>query len=335
MLENYVLADRFLIAMQTDCESATKYLWEKADEFARLTIRFVPQVTEGEPALRFVYQDTTPMEVNFDSKKREMRLCCPWRQIDESTILPMMFRLMVEWLRQNEREIKLHASAVERGGTVALFLAPSEGGKTTTALAMCQQHRCLLRSNDAAVVHFSGETPLLLRGDTVFKVRHNGLEAYSKQLFVQKVSQNDTSNTPWYSKLRLSSDEMGIATTDNATPVRLVFFIRLDPLVEGLRITEYSGLAEERRQLWFKPNMMILQNISGTIRGVDLIPIGNEGTLLPLELPSLDTKEFSDYRKDFVNRLFSYCRVFQLRGQLAPITEFIDQALVQVEKEVM
>lgn len=332
-MEEYVRADGFLICVQTNCVPAMTYLREKEREFARLTIHFAPEALDRNPELTFSYEDGLPMEVSFVPEARVLTLRCPWKQISESTILPMMFRLMVEWLRQKKGEIKFHASAVERGGVAALFLAPSEGGKTTTALGMCRQYRCFLRANDAAVVKLAGNIPLLIRGDTEFKVRYNGLEAYSPQLFSQKVGKDQSVELPWYSKLHLSPEDMGINVSTRAVPLQLIFFVRLDPLVDGVQMTEYPADLKARREQWFKPNMMVLQNIAGTIRGVDLIPIGNDGTLLPLVLPSMDTQEFSRHRTMLVNTLFSTCRAFQLRGQLEPMLARIDELLSQEEQQ--
>ena len=73
--------------------------------------------------------------------------------------------------------------------------------------------------------------------------------------------------------------------------------------------------------------MQIIQNIGGTIRGSDLIPIGNNGTILPIEIPSIDTNELCIKRIEFVNQLFEECEVYQLRGQLEDITEFINKTI--------
>ena len=328
MIEKYVQADRFLICVHTNCVSAITFLEEKIDEFSRLTISF--SVAEsGEQAIRFRYEDREEIDVSFRQKARELLFRCPWGRISESTILPMMFRLMVEWLRQRDGEIKLHASGVERDGIVALFLAPSEGGKTSTAMAMCQRYGCLLRANDASVVKLVEGKPVFMRGDAAFRVRYNGLEAYSPQMFAQKTENRRTAEPPWYNKLSLLPEDVGVVTSTGNTPVRFLFFVRLDSMIEGVKVTEYPSDAEARRKFWFKPIMMVLQNITGTIRGSDLIPVDNSGILLPLVLPSLDTPKWSRQRVSFVNTIFSSCRVFQLRGQLEPMAKLIHQLMAQ------
>lgn len=73
--------------------------------------------------------------------------------------------------------------------------------------------------------------------------------------------------------------------------------------------------------------MQIFQNISGTIRGTDLIPIGNDGKIIPLNLPSLDNEELAIKRIEFINNLFEECDVYQLRGQLEDMTMIINDIM--------
>lgn len=321
-----VQADSFIVSFQTNCEHAISYITHNLHEFSRLTITFgIAESTAVPNAVFSYYAEGTP-KLTFIPERIEFVLHCPWENISESTILPMVFRLIVELLRQSNKEIKLHASAVERDGMTALFVAPSEGGKTTTALAMCQQHSCLLRANDAAVVKFVDNIPYFLRGDTSFGFRHNGLAAYSEALYTDVVNTKGSS-LPWYDKTRLSAQELGLMSGVNPLPVKAVFFVKLDSMVSGCTITKYHSLQSEDNHIWFKPKMMVFQNIAGTLRGVDLIPIGNDGKVLPLVMPSLDKDELCHHRIAFVNGLFEKCEVYQLRGQLDAITEVIDKVM--------
>lgn len=167
----------------------------------------------------------------------------------------------------------------------------------------------------------------MLRGDTVFKVRFNGLEAYSKEIFNEKVDNSKQSNTPWFDKMKINPHDMGVYSNESELPVKYLFFIKLDTMVSGCSIKKYNDNTFERKEHWFKPKMQIIQNIGGTIRGSDLIPIGNNGTILPIEIPSIDTNELCIKRIEFVNQLFEECEVYQLRGQLEDITEFINKTI--------
>lgn len=321
-----VKADGFIVSFRSDCEQAISYITDNIHEFSRLTITFRVLESCCEPHAVFSYYDADRTELSYIPEKSEYVLTCLWKQISQSTILPMVFRLIVELLRQNRQEIKLHASAVERNGKTALFVAPSEGGKTTTALAMCQQYGCLLRANDASVVKYFNDVPYFLRGDTSFGFRSNGLVAYSEELYKEIAASKDAT-LPWYDKIRLSAQELGVMSGVEALPVKAVFFVKLDSLVSGCTITKYHRCEPEENHIWFKPKMMILQNIAGTLRGVDLIPIGNDGSVLPLAIPSLDNDELCGYRIAFVNQLFEKCEVYQLRGQLDAMVEAIDRIM--------
>ena len=326
MNQIFVKADCFIVSFQSDCEQAISYIMDNLHEFSRLTITFCVLESPAAPHAVFSYYDEETTELSYIPEKTEYVLTCPWKKIGESTILPMVFRLIVELLRQDKKEIKLHASAVERNGKVALFVAPSEGGKTTTALAMCQRRGCLLRANDAAVLRCINNLPYFLRGDTTFGFRHNGLAAYSEELYENITNSKDTA-LPWYEKTRLSAHELGVMPGVDLLPVKAVFFVKLDPLVSGCKVTKYQCDKPEYNHIWFKPKMMILQNIAGTLRGVDLIPIGNDGSVLPLVIPTLDNEVLCQYRITFVNELFAKCEVYQLRGQLDAMIEAIDEVL--------
>lgn len=212
--------------------------------------------------------------------------------------------------------------------TISLFIAPSEGGKTTIAMAMCQKYGCVLKANDASVIKIKKHLPVMLRGDLKFKTRANSLGAYSKNILQDKIQNFEQINTPWFTKINISPNEIGVSTNSNVSPVNYIFFVKLDPLVKRYTVTKYNSNHPERREHWFKPKMQIIQNISGTIRGTDLTPIGNDGTLVPIEIPSLDTKDLYINRINFVNFLFDNCDVYQLRGELGAMTEVINGILL-------
>ena len=123
----------------------------------------------------------------------------------------------------------------------------------------------------------------------------------------------------------ISTNEIGIKVFGRSTILKYIFFVKLDSLVEKCSILKYEKC--DNKDKWFKPRMMILQNISGTLRGADLIPVGNNGDILPLHIPSIDSKELSLYRVNFLNNLFKDCTLYQLRGGLREITEFIKSVL--------
>ena len=237
----------------------------------------------------------------------------------------MIFRLLVEVMRQSINEIKVHASAITKGKYSSLFFAPSEGGKTTTAMAMCQKYQCLLKANDAAVVKFINEKPVLLRGDNIFKVRANSLKKYSQEIFEKNM--NTDTDTPWLDKAKIKPEDIGVKTNNETSEIKYVFFIKLDTMIDGCTVKKYDKCNTIEKDDWFKPKMQIYQNISGTIKGSDLIPIGNNGKILPINLPSLDNNILSSERISFINNLFDRCEVYQLRGQLDEMTNIIKKII--------
>jgi len=326
MYEYFVCADIFSIKIISNSVDITDYILSKLKDFSRLSITFklIDYCNTFDASL--IYYDSYEYKFSFDEEKKVFILSVPWKEINNSTLLPMTFRLIVEWLRQSQKEIKMHASAVEYNGKVSLFIAPSEGGKTTTALSLCQNYNCVLRANDASVVKFFDNTPFLLRGDTEFKVRSNGLAAYSQKLYNDKVK--DDGALPWYERTYLSAEELGIKTRNVTSPIINLFFVKLDNMVSELKVIDYTCGIENRIKYWFKPKLSIMQNISGTICSSDLLPMGNDGSILPLRIPDIDNDDFFRYRISFVNSLFEKCRVFQLRGQLAPMVEYIRQRMM-------
>ena len=318
MYRLFVIADIFKVQIETNCEKLENYIDEYMEDFRRLTIHFERcENCENKYDMRLVYINSD--EYNLELMQDEtVCLKSPWECINKSTVIPMVFRLIVEILRQKKHEIKMHASAVAKDGIGILFIAPSEGGKTSTAMKMCQKYGYELIANDAAVVSYVDEIPMVLRGDSLFKVRANGMQAYSPK----GDDELSKTNTPWYEKKIIETDELGINKADKALKLRYIFFVKLDALVKNSSIIKYSSDDENDR--WFKQRMMVLQNISGTLRGVDLIPTGNDGMVLPLFIPSVDTIKLSMFRNEFINALFSDCEVYQARGQLDEITKFID-----------
>ena len=100
--------------------------------------------------------------------------------------------------------------------------------------------------------------------------------------------------------------------------------MKLDSHVNGCTIKKYGLNEDERRDFWLKYKMQILTNIGGTIKGNDLIPIGNDGTILPIIIPDFDNSIYAKKRIKFINDLFDKCEVYQIRGKLDNVVEFIN-----------
>jgi hypothetical protein len=324
----FIKADGFKVCFLTDCNGAISFIKNNIEEFTRLTISFELSDEITTTDFTLIYKNVKSFNIVFSEKIKEIVLECPWNKIHKSTFLPMIFRYIVEWIRQKKYEIKVHASAVEKNGKTILFIAPSEGGKTTIAMAMCQKYGYALKANDASVIKIKNHLPIMLRGDLKFKARANSLNAYSKNILQNKICDFKQINTPWFTGINIKPNEMGVFTNSDFLPVKYIFFIKLDPLVKGCTITKYNNNFSERKKYWFKPKMQIIQNIGGTIRAVDLTPIGNDGTLVPIVIPSLDTKDLYVNRINFVNSLFENCEIYQLRGELEVMTELIDEIVL-------
>lgn len=325
MLELYLQADKYIVLFKSNRDEVLKYINEFSYDFERLSITFKILEKVSNYDIELLYVDGKNMNLSFDNQKT-FSLECPWEKINKSTILPMAFRLIVEWLRQRDNEIKVHASAIERNGQIFMFMAPSEGGKTTTALAMCQEHNCNLCANDAAVLKLINGVPFFLRGDTKFKFRENSLKEYCKDS-KEKIITTEKNENPWYERIVMEADDLGVSVMQNILPVTKLFFVKLDPLIEKCNVTKYSTNYDERKKYWFKPKMMFYQNISGTIRGVDLIPIGNNGEILGLNIPVIDTAQMSSFRSKFINELFDKCDVYQVRGPLNDVLYTINNLM--------
>lgn len=321
--ELYIKADIFHIKLITKSDFIRQYILDNISEFERLTINFELEEKCDKVDTTLQYNDKE--NYNFIYTESGYVFECPWQEINNSTIFPMIFRLLVEVMRQSINEIKVHASAITKRKYSSLFLAPSEGGKTTTAMAMCQKYQCLLKANDAAVVKFINEKPFLLRGDNIFKVRANSLKKYSQEIFEKNM--NADTDTPWLDKAKIKPEDIGVKTNNENSEIKYVFFIKLDTMVEGCTIKKYDKCNIMETDDWFKPKMQIYQNISGTIKGADLIPVGNNGKILPIYLPSLDNNVLSAERISFINNLFDRCEVYQLRGQLDEMTNIINKII--------
>ena len=321
--ELYIKADIFHIKLITESDLIRQYILDNISEFERLTINF--ELEEKSDKVDTILQYKNKENYNFICTESGYVFECPWQEINNSTIFPMIFRLLVEVMRQSINEIKVHASAITKGKYSSLFFAPSEGGKTTTAMAMCQKYQCLLKANDAAVVKFINEKPVLLRGDNIFKVRANSLKKYSQEIFEKNM--NTDTDTPWLDKAKIKPEDIGVKTNNETSEIKYVFFIKLDTMIDGCTVKKYDKCNIMETDDWFKPKMQIYQNISGTIKGSDLIPVGNNGKILPIYLPSLDNNILSAERISFINNLFDRCEVYQLRGQLDEMTNIIKKII--------
>lgn len=313
----YIKADVFKLVFMTNCDLAINYIKNNISKFKKVTINFEVIDETDDVSFCICYLDDN--EYFFDLvSKNKLLIKFLWSSNNDISILPIIFRQSVELLRQRCKEIKLHSSAVEINNKIALMLAPSEGGKTTTAMALCQKYNYSFFANDATVVQLQGNKIYALRGDNEIKARMNSLKAYSKKYY-EKCNDDLINKELWYSKVTIDPQNININLADSTYEVSYVFFVKIDTTIEECSLICYD--VDNSYSKWLKPKMLILQNINGTIRGDDLVPYGNDGKLLKLVIPDLDTTQFYLNRIELVNKIFENCKVYQLRGPLDKIAE--------------
>ncbi len=206
-------------------------------------------------------------------------------------------------------------------------MAPSEGGKTTTAMALCQKYEYRFKANDASVIKKIGVSPVMLRGDCVINARLNGLELYSKKISNDVDTGKKGNVNPWNQKYNIDPRELGIQTDYEEREVNFIFFVKLDVMMDEVRITKYEGAGRDKNKNWFKHKMEVYQNIGGTIGGTDAIPYINNGKIAPMIIPSLDRKELKRRRIKFINDIFESCEIYEIRGKLEEVTDAVDKIM--------
>lgn len=325
-------ADGYIVNIVTNCKEILDYLKRFSAVLNKLTINFdIIDSHENKNTnhidATLYYDDTNTYELVPSLENNKFYFKCPWEKFNESTLFAMVYRYIVEWLRQSNNEVKVHASSVSINKNTALFIAPSEGGKTTTAMSLCQNYDYKLCANDASVIKLYDKIPIMLRGDCIINARMNGIEVYSTELF-QNIKQNNLgSSNPWNQKLNLIPSDMGITVNKGVHNVTHIFFVKLDVLVKETKLTKYIPNNPDIDKNWFKHKMQIFQNIGGTIRGTDFFPSGNGGEILPIVIPSIDDKDLYMKRINFINTLFEQCEIYEIRGKLDSVTHIINNIL--------
>lgn len=327
-----VKADGFVIQVLTNCDELEMYMNKFQVVLNKLTLKFDIINDYEKVAVDgvVVYYNDNEYKLTSDIEKKEIILKCPWEKINDCTLFAMVFRYFVEFLRQSNGEIKLHASAVCKDKKTALFLAPSEGGKTTTAMAMCQNYGYFLRANDASVSKFFDDEPFMLRGDCVINARMNGLEAYSTSMYREVMNKEKGISNPWNQKTNLDPTELGMSIDTEKRKITHLFFVKLDVLIDKVSVTKYSATAPDIKKNWFKHKMEIYQNIGGTLKGTDFFPSGNGGEILPIVIPSMDSDELNKERIIFLSKLFESCEIYEVRGKLEEVTETINEIMQKI-----
>lgn len=324
----YVKADNYILAVKSNCvEKIVDYMCTFDGVLNKLTISF--RILEENNFSRvdgtIIYCNCNNYFLKYDEKNDEITFECPWEKINKSSMFAIVFRYYIELIRQRNKEIKLHASAVSRENRTICLMAPSEGGKTTTAMALSQKRGFQLKSNDATVAAFENDIPYMLRGDCVINARMNGLEAYSVDLLSRVKNGEKGETNPWNSKVNISPDELGIDVDIQKRRIDYIIFVKLDALVENVLVTRYVKDQPDKNKKWFKHKMEIYQNIGGTIKGTDCFPSGNRGEIIPVEFPSIDTNDLWKERVNFINKLFENTIVYEIRGKLDDVLDEIEK----------
>jgi hypothetical protein len=315
----------------TSCEPAHQYL-QRLDNLAG--IRPFQWLNDDPhlPMLTVHYREDTQRSATFDPVARRFEVMFPWE--DEApelfvtgrphrNLLLYPIRLAVEWLRQEQGQYTVHASAVTRNGQAVVFAGDAEAGKTTMALDLCHNLGFSIYANDQTVLSTRDGRPWLMYGDRLISLRLSSVARYSAAIADTMFTDGQVTEA-WDIKRDVAAHELGIGATSDPVPLKLFVKIRLDDRLDDCVVHVMSrrtmdDTPDRERRALFHTKVELYREITQVIRGAAFTPLRDvDLSLLDMFLPSLDEPRFLANRTKFMNALFNddHMAVVSVRGPL-------------------
>lgn len=313
----YTIADIYKIKVTSNCKLDKERLFKNIDDFRRLTINFEVTDKFSKPNFEIHLEDSNLQKIVVGKKK--ITFFFKINEIYDSTLLPLLYRYAVEILRQQSAEYKIHSSSVTKDGKSIVLVADHGGGKSTIAYNLCKMGYELI-SNDASVTKKIGDDIIILRGDTSIRIEENKSIKSTDKMDLKLAEKT------WYDKKIIDKNSIKVSTKYNK--LNYIIFVKIDDFNE-FKFRKYDKCNAVQ---WFRQKYILYQNLSGTLRGVDLMPLDSNGMILPLVVPKFDSNEMAINRQNYINNLFEICEVYIIEGSLDKILKKINSIVEGVEE---
>ncbi len=102
----YVSIDGYKYRIVTNCDDIEQYLDKFNSVLNKLTISFKQTEEKGGHVGTLYFLNGNQYRMVRVPWTKSLFVCCPWKQVNESTFFAMLFRCIVELIRQEKVKLK-------------------------------------------------------------------------------------------------------------------------------------------------------------------------------------------------------------------------------------
>ena len=248
--------------------------------------------------------------VEFDIKKNLIKFSVSPKKLYIEDVVYLIYLLFTKITQENGYFI-VHGSSVSHNNKGALFVGPSESGKSVTSLTLCSQKKFCLVSSDMSLLKMEADKISIIGGTKDCSMYPGTIENVfgGKKLDFLSYSHDNL----WSSKIDIDENtikKLGIRYAENAT-LKYIYY---------LRVQDSSFFAKQLKMEAMKIKSLNL--LSEWIRGGNNIVISTNSLV-----PSFDTNETAKKRLDALNVISRSVSQFSLYGNVKDTTKFIANQL--------
>ena len=274
-----------------------------------------------------IYKNSTNQQLKYEGNNIEIYY--PIEEINELSIIYPGY-ILLENARLQNRAVTCHSACVEKDGKAILLLGKTGSGKTTTAVNLCLNYGYNIVANDRSVIRDSGDFLEVIDGTKFIFLRYESIKRNlpnllylfkDKDIDVNYCSQNKLIDT-WRKKIRLLPTDLNINICDNPSKIVKIIMLHVDESQSEL-ITNTDNALVTR--------LYLNENLSATIRGLYTTFRDNKN-IESLYIPSLDSENHYQFRKDIISKIMNDCEIEYISGQISDVSKYIDEKVKKIKR---
>lgn len=268
-----------------------------------------------------VYRNCNFGEEYFQCEEDLIIVKYPKEKLTQSNIA-YIARYLIEKQFASMGMATCHSACVAKNNQAILLLGGAGAGKTSVAINLCAHYGYSLISNDQTTIGIKNNDLYAFGGSHFINLRYSSVKEnmpYLEYIF------DDKKIDEWNDKKLVTASEIGLLTQYEECPIKKIMFLHVDNRSDTIMIKSGDS---------WRNNFILYQILTENIRNSLSTIVDKNGYPISY-VPSYDTEEYFNYRKDIMTFINSNPNYKTVIGPLSAILGYINQDSNKIENELV